>query len=545
VCGIGGVAGGDPATAQAIALRINAAQAKRGPDGAGIWASTEVTLAHTRLAVLDLSAAGAQPMVRPTWALTYNGEIYNHGELRAELRAAGHRFRGTSDTETLLVALERFGLDRTLERINGMFAFAAWHRPSRTLHLVRDRLGIKPLCWYAADQSLVFASNPAAIVAAVDTHWSVDRHAIVRYLHLGAPYGDDTLFAGVSRIPPATVLTWKDGVTSQRQYWTPQPRDEPLDELLTDAVRMRLMSDVPLCILLSGGVDSTLLAKLADRGGVTAVHLDNGKERQYAQRAAEAYGLRFEVVSPDGGTIDTLMTEYVDFTGEPSMAAAIPAMACRALRRHAVVALSANGADELFLGYPRTLSRLQALHIFRARLPLTARYDRLVHLPDEFRFVLAGFASDTGAPAQWFELNTYIRYDLNPVLDYAGMMSSVEVRVPFLDHRVVERALTLKVADKIDRSIGDVEQGRKAPLKRLLGDVRQLWDRKKLGFSMPAGLTQTTRDQAVAAFLKRGVLTTIGGSGPYAARDAIYLRNSAWSLEHWFRRWVDSGRVAA
>jgi len=483
-------------------------------------------------------------MESASWVLTYNGEIYNHQDLRIELLALGCSFQGHGDSETLVSALETWGLDDTVARLNGMFAFGAWHKPTQTLHLVRDRLGIKPLCYFDEYKSLVFASNPAAIVRAVRREWSVNPHAVANYLHLGAPLGEQTLVEGIRRLEPATILTWKKGHTHKRRYWRPRPRNEPIDELLEDAIRIRHQSDVPLALLMSGGVDSSLIAKHSP--GARGIHLDSGMETTHAQIAAIAFGQHMTVVTPTVDDVDTLLGEYVSFCGEPSMASAAPALVGRAMQGEAKVCLSANGADELFLGYWRTIHEHQHWHIFRNHVEFGPGYDFDLDLDSLDIPLLEGFAPDTLANRQWFELNTYIRYDLNPVLDYGTMMSSIEARVPFLDHRVVERALSMPVNEKIDPALGDVEKGRKAPLKKLLMDHRQIWDRRKIGFSLPKRIFRSAkREQRIRSMIEKGIVTSLDCAGPFADRDRIYLRNSLWSLGCWFEHWVDGGIVRA
>ena len=543
MCGITGIAGGTPERRTEIVSRMNRAQRDRGPDGEGIWSGPAVTLGATRLAIVDLSEAGAQPMESESWALAYNGEIYNHRELRSDLAAAGQVFEGHSDTEVLLRALETWGVAEATERLNGMFAFAAWHKPTSTLHLVRDRLGIKPLCFFVDTGQLVFASTPAAIIRGVRRDWTVDRRAVARYLYLGAPFGEQALVDGIERLEPATILTFRKGQITTHRYWEPGPRQDALDELIEDAVTLRLYSDAPVALLMSGGLDSSLIARHAP--GVLGFHLDAGVETTYARKAAETFGQDLAVVTPSVQDIDELMLQYVASCGEPSMACAAPALVARALRGEAKVCLSANGADELFLGYWRTLDPRQIWHVFRHELPLGPGYTHTLELPAHFSSLPDGFPSDAAPARQWFELNTYIRYDLNPVLDYGTMMFGVEARVPYLDHRVVERALTMPLAEKLDATLGDVEQGRKAPLKKLLGEYRSLWDRKKVGFSLPKSvLASEKKEGRIRAMVERGVVTSLQCSGPFAKRDAIYLANSLWSLGCWYEHWVEGGLVA-
>jgi len=291
---------------------------------------------------------------------------------------------------------------------------------------------------------------------------------------------------------------------------------------------------------MSGGVDSSILAKYSP--GVRGVHLDSGMELEHARAAAAAFGLQLTALKPALDEVDDLLCRYAAVTGEPSMACAAPALVGKALQGQIKVCLSANGADELFLGYWRTLHDDQMWHIFRRRVDLGPGYDHDPELDALDIPLLDAFDADTRADRQWFELNTYVRYDLNPVLDYSTMLSSVEARVPFLDHRVVERALTMPSSEKVDPSLGDAEKGRKAPLKSLLKDYRHIWDRRKLGFSLPRRITQSPeRSRRVGDMLERRVVKSLECVGPFAARDRIYLINSLWSLACWFEYWVGRG----
>jgi asparagine synthase (glutamine-hydrolysing) len=247
---------------------------RRGPDGSGTWHDTHAHFGHRRLAIVDLSPTGHQPMLSPDgrYVITYNGEIYNHRELRDELEPAGG-WRGTSDTETLLAAFERWGID-CLSRLNGMFAFAIWDRVERRLFLARDRLGVKPLYYAQRDSFLAFASRPGALrVLDERLHSPMDPTALRLYLELGYVPAPFAIHAGVSKLPAAHYLVADDTGARVARYWdfrhiVPEPawasRSEndlldELDGLVRRAVRLRLMSDVPLGAFLSGGVDSALI----------------------------------------------------------------------------------------------------------------------------------------------------------------------------------------------------------------------------------------------------------------------------------------------
>src|SRR5690348_16629248 len=296
--------------------RISGALRHRGPDGAGFWAApaNEVVFAHRRLAILDLSEAGAQPMVDTAsgCVITFNGEIYNFKELRRELTALGERFDSTSDTEVILKAYKHWGID-VVPRLRGIFALAIWDPRSRTVHLVRDHLGIKPLYWTTVEngalggQVVLFASEVRALLASGAVERQLDPNGVASYLSQGFVVGPTTIVEGVRLLLPAAILTIARGAKAQdanvhtlRRYWTPPStaRDTTEDELreeLKSTVRMQLVSDAPLGIFLSGGIDSSAVAALASESEPDALHTftigfdETGHdESQYAARVAAA-----------------------------------------------------------------------------------------------------------------------------------------------------------------------------------------------------------------------------------------------------------------
>ena len=255
----------------------------RGPDAGDVWLDPEAGLAlgHRRLSIIDLSPAGAQPMVSSCgrFVISYNGEVYNADELRSELEAAGRRFRGYSDTEAIVEGAAVWGVEATVKRLIGMFAMALWDRRERALYLVRDRLGIKPLYWAEFDGRLLFGSELKALRA--DRSWTpeLDRESLLSYLRFGYVPAPDTIYRGVHKLPPGTILRASAGSPPVvTPYWSLQdiarqgqsarfPGDEDeaadaLDALLRDAIRRRMVADVPLGAFLSGGIDSSTVVAL-------------------------------------------------------------------------------------------------------------------------------------------------------------------------------------------------------------------------------------------------------------------------------------------
>ena len=287
MCGIAGVVLTAPAPREQLQRRasaMNSALAHRGPDGDGVWTDPDagVALAQRRLAIIDLSEAGAQPMVSASGRLvmTYNGEIYNFRELRRDLEAAGCRFRGGSDSEVLIEAWDHWGEEKTLARLTGMFAIAMWDRQRRRLTLVRDHLGIKPLAYALTAHGLLFASEVGALLKDAACPRQIDPAAFAAYIRHGAVPAPWTIFAGVRKLEPGQVLTWSAGDADPviRTFWSAvdvaeqgeaAPLSEPWDALVSegealiaDAVERQMIADVPLGAFLSGGIDSSLVAAL-------------------------------------------------------------------------------------------------------------------------------------------------------------------------------------------------------------------------------------------------------------------------------------------
>lgn len=385
MCGITGFwasAVAEPTIAERMACRI----AARGPDDAGVWtdAASGLTLAHRRLAILDLSPAGHQPMVSPCgrYVLAYNGEIYNHLDLRADLKVEEGAFgwRGHSDTETLLAALRHWGIQGALERVNGMFAFALWDASERSLYLARDRMGEKPLYYGHAGDTFLFGSELKALTAHPDWRGEVDRDALTLYLrhnYVPAPW---SIYRGIVKLPSAHFVVVRDhgrAVGEPICYWDlgraaergvvaaagePQALGDELDILLRDAIKRRMAADVPLGAFLSGGYDSTTVAALmqaqSDRPVKTfsiGFFEDAYNEAQHAKAVAAHLGTEHTelYVTPEEAmaVIPALPAIYDEPFADSSQ---IPTyLVSRLARQHVTVSLSGDGGDELFCGYNR------------------------------------------------------------------------------------------------------------------------------------------------------------------------------------------------
>jgi len=376
MCGIAGLAGsGDREEAQFRVRRMMSTLARRGPDGEGleVWSGESgvaAVLGHRRLSIFDLSDAGRQPMLSPdsSVGIVFNGAIYNFRELRVELEAENYKFKSHTDTEVLVHGYDAWGLDRLLDKIRGMFAFALWDDRRRTLFLVRDRLGVKPLLYACRDGQIAFASTARALRAGgfVD---EIDDRAIADYLEFGYVTDDRSIYRGAQKVAAATVVEWCDGRVQKREYWRPPvPSDtqpsfaeavEETERLFLRAVEKRLYADVPVGSLLSGGIDSSLVCwAIAQLGGdVTAFTVgtpgDPADETADAVETAKHLGIRHQVLELAGDTGSNL-DELVSAYGEPFACASALGMlrVSKAVRGSATVLLTGDGGDDVFLGYP-------------------------------------------------------------------------------------------------------------------------------------------------------------------------------------------------
>ncbi len=388
MCGIAGFAGpGSPEILESMARSL----ARRGPDDNGVYHDGRVGLASTRLAVIDLSAQGHQPMANAAGDLViaYNGEIYNFRELREELERAGHGgFRGHSDTEVLLRCYEAYG-ENAFARLRGMFAIALYDRRSGQLFLARDHLGKKPLYWANFAGTLVFGSEIKALICHPAWQGRLSREAIGAYLVYEAVPTDLAIFEGVHKVPPATYMVFEGGALRRTvPFWHPAPpsgeniaftdASERLDQELSRSVRQRLVADVPVGVFLSGGLDSSTIAYYASLSGTVKTFSIGFEEESFDESRQAEEVSRFlgtthtsEVFSA-GKCVDVL-AQAADYVDEPNAdASLLPTYLLSAFTRRSVtVALGGDGADELFAGYPTF--RAEAYFRTYARFPQTLR----------------------------------------------------------------------------------------------------------------------------------------------------------------------------
>lgn len=481
----------------------------RGPDDEGVYQADRACLGHVRLAIVDPSPAGAQPMTTPDgrYCLVYNGELYNHGDFRLDLTQRGVTFRGHSDTETLLWLLVHYG-ESILPRLNGIFAFALLDTWSGRLLLARDHLGVKPLYYtQTARGRLLFASEIKALFATgeVEPRANVDDLAELFMFHFIA--GARTAFAAVDELKPGHALTYAHGVMTLRRFWSPIPAehhtgaglDESLDRLLAAGVQRQLMADVPIGIMSSGGVDSGVVTALAhgERSGFCFRDPQYGyDEFEQARQLSEAFGVSVEEVRIDPADMPDLLMKLTWHHDEP-----IPRphhLAAFAISRQAraqglKVLVSGEGGDEIFGGYARYVDIAADMDrsgdstalVFghnRVAVPRLARFWSRTHFANDYRFLCAreteGF--DHINRQLFVDQQTFLQHFLQRA-DRMGMAAGVEIRVPLLDIDVVEHVNGLpgrcKIAD------GRTKLCLKAAMRGTLPQA--VLDRPKQAFELP------------------------------------------------------------
>jgi len=606
----------------------------RGPDDGGVWVDGEagLALAHRRLSILDLSAAGHQPMASADgrWVICYNGEAYNHAVLRTEMEERGVVFRGHSDTETLLEAVAHLGLRAVLPRLAGMFALALWDRQERTLVLARDPMGIKPLYWGRYDGALLFSSELKAMRTLPWFKPGIDRNAVAGFLRYGYVPAPASIYEGVSKLPPGCLLTVKPGAEPViEDYWSLQKAalagqadplalddreaTDALDTLLRQVVGEHMVSDVPLGAFLSGGVDSSSVTALMQAAGGRSVRTftigygdDGYDESAHARAVADHLGTVHTDLRATAADARAVIPQLADFYDEPfADSSQIPTFLVAQLTRKSVtVALSGDGGDELFAGYNR---HVQAPLVERllgwptpvrkagaavlssvsaegwdgafSMLPRSVRPRLLGNKLHKLAGILAARDSDdayarlTGfwpdglvvggkvggkdisyahglaglvERMQLADAATYLPDDILTKVDRATMAVSLEARVPFLDHRVVEWAWRLPRVQRL----------RDGQSKWLLRQVlyryvpKDLIERPKMGFAVPIGAWLRGPLKAWADDLLSADALAAHGlieAAPIRAAWADHLAGrGSWDhhlwivlmFQAWWRRWM-------
>jgi asparagine synthase (glutamine-hydrolysing) len=556
MCGIVGIASARGAPNVETVIRMRDTLRHRGPDDEGVWREDDgtVVLGHRRLSIIDLSPGGHQPMsdVAAECQIVYNGEIYNYRELREELIRLGHRLRSASDTEVILEAYRAWGTD-CVKRLNGMFAFVIYDRARRRIFAARDRAGEKPFFYRHEGSTFAFASELKAHFGDPACPRTLDVSALESYLAFGYVPGTQCIVQGIRKLPQGHALVYEVAENRLRTwpYWTlpePQPAadaddDELLERLehtLLESVRARLIADVPVGIMLSGGVDSSLVTAMAARvaGRVKTYTISfrgHGQydEAAYARVVADHFGTDHTVLDAEPATVDLVPTLVRQFDEPLADSSMVPTyLVARMIRREAAVALGGDGADELFGGYPhhswiqsqarvRTLIPAPVGRMLRpaatALLPIGMRgRNFLVGLTGDREFGVSqfnqffdpatrrqlleplGVRSESDAPETYkaglgagatalqqvtaADFRSYLVDDILVKVDRAAMLSSLEVRAPWLDPALIELAFA-HVPDRLRATARE----RKILPRRLAAKLlpRTLDLTRKQGFSLP------------------------------------------------------------
>jgi len=589
-------------------LKATSAIRHRGPDHGATAALGRCSLGYRRLRVIDL-ASGDQPVEneRRNVVVVFNGEIYNYQRLRAELESNGHDLDGSGDTPTLPHLYEEYG-DSFVERLDGMFALAVWDADRQRLLLARDRFGEKPLLWTRlTDGTVAFASELKALLAFPSVGRQVDLERLDAYLTLGYVPGDRTALQGINRLPPGCILVVENGVATVTRYWHLQARQRHLRdeewvaavrEGVLTAVRKRLVADVPLGALLSGGIDSSVVvAAMAHESSEPVRTFSVGfpepryDERSYARAVAERFGTIHEelLVEPDAAA---LLPRLADAYDEPfGDSSALPTfLVCEHARRFVTVALGGDGGDEVFGGYERYRAHALAARLgsvpagvsstaakglrllpsarteprsapFRAArfldtlgLDPAERYGRLMQVfPIELRRSLwtdeahrrvgelATAGSLLGPPRgtgitglQLTDVETYLPDDLLYKADIASMANSLELRAPLLDHELAELALGLPDHLRLNGSTGKV-----ALRRAFAADLPpEILERRKAGFGVPVARWFRGELRDLAGDVLLG--TTARGRGQFRpeAVESLLREHTEGSADHGARIWA-------
>src|SRR5499426_574938 len=635
MCGICGIAIPKQLNRRVSESRLVAmrdALAHRGPDDAGLYLGDGVGLGHRRLSIVDLDG-GRQPMANEdnrVW-IVFNGEIYNHRDLRPELEERGHQYRTVCDTETIIHLYEEQGA-RAVERLSGMFAFAVWDSDRRELLLARDRLGIKPL-YYAldGDGTLYFASEIKALIEARAVAPEINYSALPDYLANHSPSGEETLFSDFKRLLPGHTLTWRDGQIEIRKYWDlsfaqnghPALSDrgaiEQWTELFREAVRSHLMADVPLGVFLSGGIDSSAIAAMMSgmaRGPIKTFSVGfaerEANELEYARMVARAFNTDHHEVIVSPADYFAVLPKLIWHEDEPlgHVASAPLYFVSELAARHVKVVLTGEGSDELMAGYYRYRTTVYNLKlgaryhdwaneslrraIRRGINGLPARFGRklsqtfLTLPPDIESLYLDNFAvfprpmqkglltptaieragaldphatarrhfAETDAETAldrmlYTDLKTYL-HELLMKQDQMSMAASLESRVPFLDHALVEFTARLPERMKLRRLTT------KYILRRSMKGAlpEPILTRRKMGFPVPVGrwfrgpYRSVIDDYVIGArTIERGIfdpayLRNLVAEHQSGARDHSQRLWSLVNFEMWARQFIDGGGAA-
>ncbi|MBT4539608.1 asparagine synthase (glutamine-hydrolyzing) [Candidatus Woesearchaeota archaeon] len=542
MCGIAGFNWED----KELVAKMNSSIIHRGPDGQGIYTDKNISLGHRRLAIIDLSNAGKQPMCNEdeTIWITYNGEVYNHRELRRQLEKKGHRFKSNTDTEVIIHGYEEWG-EKILEKLNGQFAFAVYNTKNKTLFIARDRIGIKPLYYYHKNNQFIFASEIKAILQH-DIKREIDKESLNHYLCYGFSPAKKSMIKGIKKLPPAHLIILKDNNIHIQRYWKPSQKKEKWKENnaikatikhLDDAVKKRLVADVPVGAFLSGGVDSTALVCSAKKFKEDlktfsiGFNYEDFNEAPYARKVSKILNTEHIEKTFDAEDVAKTLPKLAYFYDDPlADYSALPTyFVAETAKKHVTVSLGGDGGDELFGGYNwykqyLILEKQKYIPLFlRKNLVkpafnmvakikknhLTKKISELVETenitPAQRYSKLRSFISPKdiknfsitkqilNAYEPYFknknikddffnaDLNFYLPNEILHKVDIASMAHGLETRVPFLDHNFVKFSTTLPNKLKIKNLT--LKYILKKSLKNKIPN--KIIYRKKRGFGVP------------------------------------------------------------
>ncbi len=623
MCGIAGIynfRSGRPAAPSELRA-MGACMAHRGPDDEGYFEEGPLGLAHKRLTILDTSRRGRQPMFTEDGqlAITYNGEVYNYLELRADLEARGYSFQTQTDTEVILRLYQAEG-ESMLAKLNGMFAFAIWDRRTKRLFIARDRLGIKPLYFTVNADGVAFASEIKALFAVTPERPKVNLEMLDAYMSVGYVPTERTLFQGIEKLQPGWCMTVDRDGPHSRQYWDLEPVTEEMSEddcvhrslgLLRDSVRLQLRSDVPLGVFLSGGVDSSAVVALMHEMGIRdirtfTVAYDFGPEfdeTRYARQVAEKFGTLHREIFVTPQEFRDFIPSLVWHMDEPVTESAAISLffVSKLAREDVVVVLSGEGSDEVFGGYPiyKYMAALERYRLLPEPLrrgminPMLNRlggkwnkYTELSNQPLASRYTGVSFYETSPKDAlyrpeiknlfngsampglvgryydktegldpllrmMYLDVKSWLPDDLLVKADKMTMATSVELRVPFLDHRVVE--LGGRIPPRFRIKGWETKYILKKAMEPYL--PKEILYRGKMGFPTPlarmfqgelrgyvAGVLESDRCMDRGYFRPEAVRTLVREHAA-GERDHHRLLWQLLVLEEWHRKFIDGETV--
>tara|TARA_Y100000589_G_scaffold137452_1_gene131469 strand:+ start:16194 stop:17918 length:1725 start_codon:yes stop_codon:yes gene_type:complete len=542
---------------------------ERGPDNTSFFENNHLILCHTRLGIQGMFDNEAnQPFITKNNILIFNGEIFNHFELRKQYLEEV-KFKTTSDTETLAYLLEKYSFKKVLSILNGIFAFSLYKKNENKVLIARDHMGIKPLYYFfgkiGQEYFLTFSSYASSIVRSLlpFKNFKLSRQGLINFFMLGAPFGKYTLFQNIFSLEPRSFYEFDINKWSAKSS-TYDIKTNEISPNLETIASIENIADCKTGILLSGGVDSSSLATILKPN--VSFHLSS-QEIIYAQHVADKISSDFKVIKQKNINFSNIYYKYAEKTGHCSASCPIPYITAESIKSHNIrVIYSANGADELFYGYPRTPigknlksnnsyfwgfnkkdhdfihndHNKQVSHIFRNfnTLKPIILGKRITLKPPSYKSLNIK-KKQNGWHFREYELLTYDAWDLNVTLDHSFMMFGIEARVPFLNSIMLNYAKGLDWEDNISS-----EYGRKKILKDLLmkeGISNKVWDRDKVGFSLNNHMMLKRRLKTKK--IQQELKDICDFKLDFTSRDGIYIESALHAFFYWKKAWIDTGIV--